>query len=99
MMGMTKKERKIVEEFQEKFKAESRGRERLRERDTKRLLEMDTVAIGLAYKLLAATEVLNTDPIKSEMTDEAWAAYGLMVSLEYEDWGKEEIMAYGKEKG
>lgn len=95
-MAMTKKERKRLEEFWEEFRVEFRGRERLRERDAKQLLSMNTDAIGRACKLLAASGVLDTDSLYSRMTDDAWAAYDLLVHLVYEDWDTEEVMTIGR---
>lgn len=59
-------------------------RERLRKRDANRLLSLDDSAVGMAAKEFFAVgaEVER----KIAMTDEAWYAYGLLVSLVYDDW-------------
>lgn len=95
-MGMTKEERKQMEELAEKMQTGFRGRVRLRERDAKQLLTMNTDAIGRACKLFAASGVMETDSLYSRMTDDAWEAYDLLVHLVYEDWDETEVMTIGR---
>lgn len=59
-------------------------RKRLRKRDANNLLSLNDSVVGMAAKEFFAVGAEVQREIA--MTDEAWYAYGLIVSLVFDDW-------------
>lgn len=93
-MVLTKDERDELSKLAKRMMIATRGRKRLSERDTKRLLSFSTEAVGLACKEFVAAAEGWISGIT--MTDEAWGAYDLLLHLVYEDWDESEVMTIGK---
>lgn len=85
-----------IEELIEKAAIETKGRELLRKRDSEKLLTMNTEAVGLACKTLAAVNA--SAELLEAMTNEAWEAYELLMHLVYDDWEESEVMEIGRKK-
>lgn len=65
-------------------------RDRLRRRDAEALQKIDDKAVGMACKLFALPCDETDEKQLESMTDEAWAAYDLLLHLVYEDWSEDD---------